>query len=290
MGEVFYYSKNYSDIFDSVAWRLIFAEPMPIPAYATMIYYKVLAEATKARGTLLRDSNTAYSEVDLMKICSVRPNDPDEIKEQWRKAYSLLIGEGILSVDEKGVIRVSLADELFGSETEEARKSRKRRARATGIPSQSDGQFNEDDGSNSLEEGVNDASMTGQFTSNDPSNGIPLNEDESSSKPPKSKEQRATAAIAASAAEEFVQIYPKKTAISKVIPALQEFSEIEIEALLIAARKVAKDPAKTEQNGRFAADPLKYIKSRPWSDADVDAAEAIIWGRRQSKMLEEAEG
>ncbi|MBQ9226541.1 MAG: phage replisome organizer N-terminal domain-containing protein [Fibrobacter sp.] len=296
MSEIYYYSKFYSDTFDSTAWRLIMNEPYPVPAYARLIYTTILAESTKAKGTLMRSADKAYTVDELMALCNIRRNDPQEVKDDWLLAYDALKREGIIEIDAKNVIRITLSDELFGSETEEARRSRARRQRKTSLegeeavePRSNDGQMTESAHASDQDS----ASNGGESMVELPSNGIPPKLNVTFINPPKSQETREKAPTVdrpSDAAAEFLQIYPKKTDPSKIAPLLKSLSEEEFEALLLVAKRVSRDPSKTEAHGRFAMDPVKFVKSKPWTEDDLEAARSIIWGRRQSEALEGGEG
>lgn len=309
MNDIYYYSKLYDDTFDATGWRLIFNEPYPIPAYATMIYFVILTESTKAEGVLMRDSNRAYTTDQLMALCHIRASDAEEVKTAFRTAFSLLRDEGIITVDGDGVIRICLSDELFGSETEEARMQRDRRRRKSGLgqtsdamaqknaEEPSDGQESNDDlGQSSVKCPSSVRQVSAECPSNDGQSSaksrtskFPLNEDVSSSKPPKRQETRdknhPPVKRPSAAAMEFLEIYPKRINPKILDGLLSSLTEKETEALLIATRRYAKDPGHTEEGGRYAMDPAKFINSRPWTENDLKDADAIIWGRRQDEAM-----
>ena len=296
--EYFYYSKLYEDTFDATGWKLIFSEMQPIPAYATMIYFKILTESTAARGVLLRSEDRAYTEEQLMALCGIRSSDPEEIKSSWKRAYQMLIDERIIEVHEDGAIEVILADELFGQDSRSARMKRKYRGRVRSLTS-GDEQETESGQEEDIcppdvhEEGIVCPPNEGQTDGFVQNRQTPLNEDESSSNPLKSKEKRVKASPVlrpSDAAAEFVEIYPKKTDPEKILKVIEGFSEEELQALLLAAQRTAKDPSKAEQNGRFAMDPVKFARSKPWTEEELEAAADILWGNRASRKLEGGEG
>lgn len=292
INEYFYFSILYEDTFDATAWRIIFSEPQPIPAYATMIYFKILTESTASKGVLLRDRDRAYTEEQLMAICGIRQNDPDQVKEDWRKAYRILIDERVIDVHEDGAIEVCLSAELFGTDSRSARVKRRQRERyaKVGEPSLKQREIDPERYAVDNERTLSTDCPTSDGQGEDIQ--IPLNEDESSSNPPNSRQptRRPPDAYAtAEAAAEFGRIYPKKAALQEIAKAMKDLTEEELEALLRAARRVAKDPSKTEQKGRFAQDPIKFIRSKPWTEDDLKAASDILWGKKQSAMLEASE-
>ncbi len=290
MEERFYYSKLYKDIFDSTSWRLIFNEPYPIPAYAAMIYFVILTESTSTEGVLMRNPEEAYTTDQLMSLCRIRKNDDEQVKEDWNKAFKLLVEERVIDVDEQGVIRVLNADEIFGSDSAEAIRLRLARKNKKGLPSKkqqssNDVQMNDKRTPNEREMSAND--VQSDVIRTEPQ--TPLNEDDSSSNPLKRREQRVKTPPVirpSDVAAEFGETYPKKTDQSKILEAISDLTEEELEALLRAARRVAKDPSKTEQNGRFAQDPIKFIRSKPWTEDDLKAAADVLWGKRESAKLE----
>lgn len=295
--EIYYYSKLYADIFDSTGWRLIMNEPYPTPAYASMIYFVILTESTSTEGVLMRTPEKAYTVEQLMALCRIRQTDDESVKAEWRKAFDRLCEEGIIDVDANGVIRVVCADEIFGSETEEAIRSRRRRKNRIGLKPQSDDDSRSECGQTAVACPPNDQErplIDGQKAVNSRSGeNPPLMNDESFLNSPESLEKRVEEPPVirpSDAAAEFVRIYPKKTDASKVETAIKSLTEIELEALILAAEKIARDPSKTEQGGKFAKDPIAFIRSRPWTEEDLHAAKSILWGIRESKKLEEKEG
>lgn len=308
--QVYYYSKLTNDFFDSTAWKIIFGAPMPIPAYATLIYFTILTESTPAQGTLLRSSDRAYTKEQLMALCHVGAYCADKDKADWEAAFDLLATERVIEVAEDGTIIVCLAEELFGSETYEAMRSRKRRIRAhstTEEPSSDQTDCGNapversDLGQDSVVLRSNDQETTANRPTPDlPHSSLPFPlKNETIKTPchvplPPAEEQSSRASKDApamgAAADQFLRIYPKKCDPSKILHLLQALTEEEREALLIAARRYAADPAKREEGGRFAADPAKFIKSRPWTDRDLKDARMKIMNRALPEEPDEGEG
>ena len=287
--ERFYFSKLHSDMFDETSWKLVLSYPQPIPAFACQIYLTIVTESTKCKGILLRSDKKAYTREQLMLLCRLNYTDEANTKH-WNMAFDALIAEEILKIREDGAIIVCLAEELWGSESKSARKMRKYRKRKLSLL---EDEINENAGSESQEGHIVTDNVTESDTfGNEPTtNEISPKLNDSFLNPSKSNRDLETAGTnVPAAAADFVEIYPKKTSTARIIPLMEKMTEAEIEALLIAARRVASDPSKAESNGRFAVDPLKFIKSRPWSDEDLHDAEMIIRGRELSRMAEAEEG
>ena len=323
--KTYYYSKLYEDLFDSTSWKIIGNEPQPVPAYATQIYFIILTESTRSGGVLMRSADKAYTKEQLMALCHVSKSDK-AANQAWMAAYKILLEENVIAEDDNGVISIVLAEEFFGSETESARKVRRYRQRSKGIGGgrslvsdpRLDGFSDEvesfraskpqgnqgvtEDGEMDSEAVTEEAHCNqvvtdcGEFSresvTQKPQGGhnenLPLM-NESFLIPSKKQREADRASQCAAIAADFVEIYPKKTTPEKILPFIEKLTEQEAEALLMAARRIASDPSKTEQGGRFAMEPAKFIKSRPWTDYELEMASDVLWGRKRSREAEERE-